>query len=104
MFPKCAWCLEAKKLLSVRAYLAIGEILLDGGRPDEAVTGLEQAYALLKRLRCDELLCIETDEVMSTQEDEADLDFREKDDDEEDDDEDWDPDESVEGKRLQHLL
>ena len=41
---------------------------------------------------------------MSTQEDEADLDFDDEEDDEEDDDEDWDPDESVEGKRLQRLL
>ena len=50
-----AW--KQKKLLSVRAYLAIGEILLDGGRPDEAVTGLQQAYALLKRPKeYDELL------------------------------------------------
>eukprot|EP00946_MAST-07B_sp_MAST-7B-sp1_P004132 g4132.t1 len=99
-----AW--KQKKLLSVRAYLAIGEILLDAGRPDEAVTGLEQAYALLKRPKeYDELLCIETDEVMSTQEDEVDLDFGdEEDDDEDDDEEDWDPDESVEGKRLQRLL
>jgi tetratricopeptide (TPR) repeat protein len=121
-----AW--KRKKLMSVRAYLAIGEILLDAGRPDGAVSALEQAFALLKRPKeYDELLCMEVDggaeedaeaeqqeqaegsngEDVEYGEDEDDLDLDDDIDDIDDIDDaadDWDPDESAEGKRLERLL
>lgn len=98
---------QRRKIFSVRSYLAIGETLLDAGRPDDALSGLRQAYALLLRPReYDEETCMEVevdgalDDSLPPEDEEYD------DDDEEDSDEelDKDPEDSLEGKRLHRLL